>query len=299
MLIIVEVAGTFDRATSVEMIEPGSWLANIDPTWAIGDAVHGGFAQCVVTRAALNESGHPHPVASSAHFLAPTRPGAATVAVQVVRAGRTASTVRAVLVQDGVEKLVAHVTAARLGLEPPDYEVEQPAVPQPSECVPRPERLPDGSQVRILDPVEIRLDPRQVGGPHEELSGVAEVRGWVRARDCSPPDPGFLLFSVDALPPSVLEIGGLGWSPTVQMSTYVRALPAPGWLKVVSRASAVSDGWFDEEAEAWDSRGRLVAQARQLGRVRLAAPSVSLSPGAPSPRPKSEQGPGAPNPREG
>jgi acyl-CoA thioesterase len=293
------VAGTFDQATSVEMIQPGSWQATIDATWAIGDTVHGGFAQCVVTRAALNESGHPHPVASSAHFLAPTNPGTATVSVQVLRAGRTASTVRAVLVQDGVEKLVAHVTAATLGPEPPDYEVEQPAVPEPSECMPRPERLPDGSQVRFLDPVEIRLDPRHVGGPHEELSGVPAVRGWVRARDCAPPDTGFLIFSLDALPPSVLEIGGLGWSPTVQMSTYVRALPAPGWLMVVSRASAVSDGWFDEEAEAWDSRGRLVAQARQLGRVRLAATSASPPPGARSPTPKDGQGPEARNPREG
>ena len=45
--------------------------------------------------------------------------------------------------------------------------------------------------------------------------------------------------------------------------------PAPGWLGVIARASAVGDGWFDEEAEVWDSTGRLVAQARQLGRYRL------------------------------
>jgi hypothetical protein len=29
----------------------------------------------------------------------------------------------------------------------------------------------------------------------------------------------------------------------------------------------VSGGWFDEEAEVWDSTGRLVAQSRQLARV--------------------------------
>jgi hypothetical protein len=29
----------------------------------------------------------------------------------------------------------------------------------------------------------------------------------------------------------------------------------------------VSAGWFDEEAEVWDSAGRLVAQSRQLARV--------------------------------
>jgi hypothetical protein len=29
----------------------------------------------------------------------------------------------------------------------------------------------------------------------------------------------------------------------------------------------VGGGWFDEEAEVWDSVGRLVAQSRQIARV--------------------------------
>jgi acyl-CoA thioesterase len=261
--------GTFERATSVEQVEPGLWRASIDQMWAIGDAVHGGCAQCVVVRAAIEESGHQHPVATSAHFLAPTTPGLAEVSVQRLRQGRTASTLRAALLQDGVEKIVAHVTVADLGLDAPVYQAAQPAMRPPDECMPRPAQLPDGSPVRFLEPIEVRIDPRHVGGPHPDRSGVPEVRGWIRARDGSPPDPSFLLFCVDALPPSVLEIGGQGWSPTVQLSTYVRALPSPGWLAVISRASAVADGWFDEEAEVWDSSGRLVARACQVGRYRL------------------------------
>ena len=261
--------GVFERGTSVQQVEPGLWSASIDPMWAIGEAVHGGVAQCVMVRAAVGESSHQDPVATSAHFLAPTVPGVAQVAVQRLREGRTASTLRAALLQDGVEKVVAHVTVATLGLELPAFEEPAQVVVPPAECVPRPRRLPDGSEVRFLEPIEVRLDPRQVGGPHEALSGVPEVRGWIRARDSSPPDAAFLLFCVDALPPTVLEIGGQGWSPTVQLSTYVRARPVPGWLSVVARAHAVVDGWFDEEAEVWDSSGRLVAQARQLGRCRL------------------------------
>jgi Thioesterase-like superfamily len=129
--------------------------------------------------------------------------------------------------------------------------------------------LPDGSVVRFLEEIEVRIDPRHVGGPLDALSGVPDVRGWIRSRDGTPPDPSFLVFCVDALPPTVLEIGGGGWSPTVQLTTYIRALPSPGWLSVVSRAAAVGDGWFDEEAQVWDSAGRLVAQGRQLGRYRL------------------------------
>jgi acyl-CoA thioesterase len=268
--------GVFERGTSVQQVEAGLWSASIDPTWAIGEAVHGGVAQCVMVRAAVGESSHQHPVATSAHFLAPTIPGVAQVTVQRLREGRTASTLRTALIQDGVEKVVAHVTVATLGLQPPAYEEAPQVVVPPAECIPRPRHLPDGSEVRFLEPIEVRLDPRQVGGPHDGLSGVPEVRGWIRARDSSPPDAAFLLFCVDALPPTVLEIGGQGWSPTVQLSTYVRARPAPGWLSVVARAHAVVDGWFDEEAEVWDSSGRLVAQARQLGRCRLNEPGAGL-----------------------
>ena len=261
--------GTFERATSVDRVDAGLWQALIEPAWTIGDAVHGGCAQCVVVRAAIGESGHQHPVATSAHFLAPTTPGRAEVTVEPIREGRTASTLRAVLRQDEVAKIVAHVTVATLTDQPPDYQVRQPVVVPPDDCIPRPAQMPDGNLVRFLESIEVRIDPRHVGGPAEKRSGVPEVRGWIRAHDGSPPDAAFLVFCVDALPPTVLEIGGQGWSPTVQLSTYVRALPAPGWLGVIARASAVGDGWFDEEAEVWDSTGRLVAQARQLGRYRL------------------------------
>ncbi len=225
-----------------------------------------------MVRAATAESSHRDPVATSAHFLAPTKPGPVQVALEPVGAGRTASTMRAVLLQEGKPKIAAHITLATLGDHPPDYQSRRPEVPPPAECVPRPTQLPDGNPVRFLESIEVRIDPGHRGGPLRELSGVPEVpevRGWIRARDGTPPDAVFLAFCVDALPPTVLELGGQGWSPTVQLSTYIRARPAPGWLCVVARASMVADGWFDEEAEVWDSRGRLVAQGRQVGRYRL------------------------------
>jgi acyl-CoA thioesterase len=262
--------GTFERGTSVERVDDGLFEARFEPAWTIGDAVHGGCAQCVVVRAAIAESGHRHPVATSAHFLAPTTPGPAQVAVERLREGRTATTLRAVLRQEGVPKIAAYVTATTLEDQPPVYQAAPPVLPAPDECGPRPGRLPDGSEVRFLEWIDVRVDPRSVSGGREEPSGVPEVRGWIRARDDTPPDAAFLVFCVDAMPPSVLELGGQGWSPTVQLSTYVRARPAPGWLAVVVRAAEVADGWFDEESEVWDSRGRLVAQARQVGRYRLA-----------------------------
>jgi hypothetical protein len=47
----------------------------------------------------------------------------------------------------------------------------------------------------------------------------------------------------------------------------MRAVPASGPLRIVTRGRHVSGGWFDEEAEVWDPADRLVAQSRQIARV--------------------------------
>ena len=47
----------------------------------------------------------------------------------------------------------------------------------------------------------------------------------------------------------------------------MRAVPQPGPLRVATRCRHVGGGWFDEEAEVWDTAGSLVAQSRQLARV--------------------------------
>ena len=56
--------------------------------------------------------------------------------------------------------------------------------------------------------------------------------------------------------------------PTVELTVHVRALPAPGWLRLVQRAQLLQDGWLDESCEIWDSTDRLVAQATQLAGYR-------------------------------
>ena len=104
-------------------------------------------------------------------------------------------------------------------------------------------------------------------------SGNMEIRGWCRLRDGTEPDPLVLLQMGDAFPPVTFDLGLFGWVPTIELTTYVRAQPAPGWLACRMSARLLADGWIDEDAELWDSEGHLVAQARQLAgyRVRTAA----------------------------
>jgi Thioesterase-like superfamily len=78
-----------------------------------------------------------------------------------------------------------------------------------------------------------------------------------------------LLVALDPVPPVTFDLGLSGWVPTLQMSVYVRRLPAPGPIKVRMHANDVSGERIDETAFAWDSKGRLVAQAMQFAAVRV------------------------------
>lgn len=114
--------------------------------------------------------------------------------------------------------------------------------------------------------------PYAPGGASE--SGGASVYGGVGGSGGASglvgayvPDGALLALAVDSLPPVALNTGARGWSPTVELTWHMRAVPAPGWLTLHGHGRLVSDGWFDEDVEVWDSAGRLVAQCRQIART--------------------------------
>jgi hypothetical protein len=54
---------------------------------------------------------------------------------------------------------------------------------------------------------------------------------------------------------------------TVQLTTFLRGLPADGWLRIIATCMEIGHDWFDEDRIVVDSLGRLVVQARQLAMV--------------------------------
>ena len=121
-------------------------------------------------------------------------------------------------------------------------------------------------QHRCWKRFDLRFHPGQIGWAVGKPGGTAELSAWLRLADGREPDPVSLLMVVDALPPTVFELGMMGWAPTVELTAHVRAKPAPGWLKVRHVTRNLAGGMFEEDCEVWDSAGRLVAQARQLAR---------------------------------
>jgi hypothetical protein len=268
----------FTTATAVIARGDGAtYDVTLDPLWTVAERPNGGYLLAVLARAgvaAVTAAGgdHPHPLAASAHYLAAPTSGPAEVVTEVLRTGRTASQLRARLVQDRRTCVEALLTLGQLHRDAQPWWTDADPVDLPPEddCIRLPADRPGRPyRVSILDVVEERLDPAVLGSAEGRPSGDAEVRGWVRFADGQDADPVSLLFVLDALPPATFELGPMGWVPTLELTAYVRAVPAPGPLRVRQRARLVQSGFVDERCEVWDSDGRLVGQATQLASLRV------------------------------
>lgn len=269
--------GGFVAATAVTARGEGTYDVVLDPLWSVAEKPNGGYLLAMLARAGADAvagagADHPHPLAVSAHFLKAPALGSAEVVTEVLRTGRTASQVRARLVQDDRTCVESLLTVGRHfpDAEPWWTDAAPVDLPPEHECFLLPAERPGRPyRVSILDVLEERLDPAVLGVFMGQPSGVAELRGWVRFADGHESDPLALLFVLDALPPATFELGPTGWVPTLELTCYVRAVPAPGPLRVRQRAHLVQSGFVDERCEVWDSRGRLVGQSTQLASLRV------------------------------
>ena len=266
----------FDEATAVSPEGDGCYRVRLDERFAIflpdrvTAAVNGGVLMATVLRAVLDTSPHPHPVATSAHFLRVARLEPARVQVTWLRQGGTAATARATLIQEDLPVLETTVTTGSLG-QPGDgglsWTGKPPQLPPIERCAGFALRAESAAFAGYAGQVDLRLDPATTGWLHGEPAGIPEMRGYFSLREDRDPDAHLLALAVDALPPVVLGLGPFGWSPTVELTWHMRAVPAAGPLRIATRGRHVSGGWFDEEAEVWDTADRLVAQSRQIARV--------------------------------
>lgn len=254
------------------------YAVDIGEGWQIGSGVNGGLLLAVVGNALRSAfagvGGHQDPLTISAYYLSAARPGAGAVRTEVLRTGRTMTTGQASLtqVEDGaeVERLRALATYGDLGRLTDEVRTTAtpPELPPPEECVSAAEAPPGFlKQAQLLQRLDLRLDPACVGWVVGQPSGRGMLQGWLRMSDPREPDPLLLLLAADALPPVTFDLGLGGWTPTLELTVHVRASPAPGWLAVRHSTRNLAGGLLEEDAEVWDSAGRLVAQSRQLARA--------------------------------
>lgn len=243
----------------------------VDPVFTIGPKVHGGSLQAVTAHAAVHAVDRPamEPVAVSSDFLRAPEPREVDVVATVVKRGRRVCLVDVVIAQDGRDAVRSVVTLAEPDLGTPRYS----GVPEQLSTMPvTPPH--DGVTVRgsvvadvvhLADVVDMVYDRPTVPVLAGE-QGAPETRFWVRPTDAEP-DGHFAILTADLSMPVVMNLGVVGWAPTLQMTTYLRRRPAPGWLRARVTTTEIGRGWFEEDHLVIDATGAVVAQSRQLALV--------------------------------
>ncbi len=256
------MAGEFEAATAVHRGSCGNYRGEIAAGWDIGGNANGGYLMALAGTAMADAVGRP-PLSLTAHYLLPGRVGPCEIDVDVLRSGRRMATVGARLRADDADVLALLGTFGEQGEPGPTVtDGAPPALPPFEECVSMAPPIESG----FGDRVTVRIRPGDAGFRDGRPSGRAEVAGWFEFADRHPVDALGLLLVADAFAPVCFNRPEfpVSWAPTLELTTHVRGVPAPGPLRCVFRSRFMHRAMFEEDGEIWDSSGALVAQSRQL-----------------------------------
>ncbi|MDH6278948.1 acyl-CoA thioesterase [Rhodococcus sp. LBL1] len=275
----------FRDLTTVTPHGDGRYAAHIDPIWTIGPKVHGGCMMAVCAAAARRELADTAtadlpvdpaaaPLAVSANYLAAPDPGEVDVVATVRKRGRQVSLVDVELSQNGRPAVHATVTLGVPDAGEPHYTREQALAQLPTEPPAEAQALaadhPMAQIVHVSQGCDLSVDGSSAHFLRGQ-QGEPQVRMWARPWTADEQDPAtaalFAIMTGDICAPVTMNRGIFGWAPTVQLTTYLRRQPAPGWLRVMASSTVLGDTWFEEDHTVLDSTGAVVVQSRQLAMI--------------------------------
>lgn len=264
----------FTTAMALREIGSGVFAGELAEHWTIGPKVHGGTMVALCANAARTAFGEAvlQPIVVSANFLWAPDPGEVRLRASIRKRGRRIGVVDVELGQGdrtAVHAVVTlgepeHVHAPLLSANPV-VDLMEPEPPAPNADVSSIElghpladvvHLGVGCDIR---PVLSTLRPARKGRP-------PVIQMWARPRGVAP-DALFALMCGDLSVPVTFAVDRTGWAPTVQLTAFLRGLPAAGWLRVICTCVEIGQDWFDEDHTVVDHLGRIVVQSRQLAMV--------------------------------
>ena len=258
----------------------GRYAGEITPIWTIGNKLHGGTMVATSAAAATRrlrtvapELTEMLPIAASTDFLGAPDPGEVEYEVRVRKTGRQICLVDSSLIQGGRTLVHTALTFGHLDDAAPVYTADpypdMPAEPPADAAF----YTPDSSMARLVhvsQGASLAID-RDWARFLDGEQGEPRLRLWIRPRAADGQDPDvaayFAMMAGDMSPPVSANLGSFGWAPTVQLTTYLRRRPAPGWLRVIATTQTIGQRMFDEDQLVLDSTGAVVAQSRQLALI--------------------------------
>jgi hypothetical protein len=268
----------FTTAMTLRQVDPGVYDGELNKHWTIGPKVHGGAMLALCANAARTACGGPspglEPVAVSASFLWAPDPGPMRLVTSIRKRGRRISVVDVELTQG--DRTAVHAVV-NLG-EPEHFPPGGRAAPllsanpvvglmapePPDDVAPIGPGHPLAGLVHLGEGCDVRPVLSTLRPSNEGLPPVIQM--WARPRDVAP-DALFALMCGDLSAPVTYAVDRTGWAPTIQLTAFLRGLPADGWLRIIATCTEIGQDWFDEDHIVVDHLGRLVVQARQLAMV--------------------------------
>ena len=266
----------FDLATGVRG-GPERWAAEVDPGWTVAGRPNGGYLLALVTRAALEVDGPARPARRERSLPGPRRPrarprwrcagcgpGAACPRLGPPCSRRARRGWRRWSPPGGSTRTRRPGGGGRPG---------RPGCRRWTSACPANRRCPVA-----CGPTCSTISTCGWTRPPPGGSSAVPAGGWRCGGGCgsptgAPPTRWPCSRWSTRCPRPASSSAWPSWSPTVELTVYLRGVPAPGWLAVVVRGQLWQGGWFDEDAEVWDSAGRLVAQSRQFAGLSPARPA--------------------------
>lgn len=263
----------FTDVVAVDDVGGGVFSGTIDPMWTIGPKVHGGcmMALCAAGAQRTIDEVAMSPIALSANYLHAPDPGEVQLSTVIRRRGRQVCLVDVELSQNGRPAVTCAVTLGQVDVNPPRHQEPVALEGMPAEPTADAIRVgsenPLGQIIHIGQGCDLRMDPATCGFLDGQ-QGQPITRMWLRPLAADEANPAsaalFAIMAGDISPPVIMHRGLFGWTPTVQLTTYLRSRPTPGWMRVMASSTVLGDTWFEEDHLIVDAVGQVVAQSRQL-----------------------------------
>lgn len=256
--------------TSVRKIEDNFYKGELTDAWSIDGAANGGYSMAIAARALSDCLYHKDPLSITGHYLARAEPGPVDLHIEKLSEGKSISNATLKFIQFGEERIRFTASFTDFDKSKGDTLYERKALEFPSinDCIKMP--YVDGFTPTLEKQIDRVFTPNSNWWDEERPRDRAQLDAYYSWPNQEPIDLFSLVFFLDTMPPPVFNrLGSRGWVPSIELTVHLRGIPASGPVKMRGKTDFVINGFLGEEDEIWDSQGNLVAEARQMAKLRM------------------------------
>lgn len=252
---------------TLEQLTQGEWI-DMPQGWSQGRTIYGGLVAGLLLHKALSvmNDESKNLLSTSITFVGPVNEGRARLTVEILRQGKSVTTIEARLWQDDA---VQTILVASFG-QPRSSEIFVLELPEAPDYL-SPEQFSRLPFVQMMPECYQQFDLRWAEGHYPMTKQSPDFGGWCRY-DIQKHSPrtfnvADLLILMDIWPPGVLPMfhtiapaSSLTWH-----LTFVRpvAYDLHDWFKYKVITQHAAFGYATEYAHLWDAQNRLIAISRQ------------------------------------